>query len=761
MINKIVSWCIHHKKTVIAAYVCLFGLCIFLAKDLQMDNSNDQFWIEGEPGLVEYQNFQKNFGSEEFFLISIHGESLQSKAGLLELDDIYSDILALEIQGQKPFSEIISPLHTPAPVIADGILDFQPLITQIKSDVPIESIKEKIHSHPIFNTLLYSNDEKSAGIFASIVGGKSDEFIRELASAVDSIAGSHNSLNLSVSSVGPPALKHQIDEITGKETILFGGSALLVAILVLSILYRRLCQVMGTTMVILVSNFFVFGLISLCTGTMSMVGIILPLVLVITGLGTCVHILNAFRHFYTNKANFRKSLLEAYTSTGRACFFTSLTTAAGFISMVAVPIAPIRELGAYTAVGAMALFFSAITLLPAFLSLDPCFTNATKSKTDEKNALRFMATIALAKPKVTIAISLIMVLLISVGIFNLKIESNFGQSFKATHPHRLAIEQVDRDLAGTGSFEMLFDTKKADGVLEPDFLKKLAEFLTWVHFEQGDIIPHTVSVLSIFELLNMGLNSDDMLPKSLDESAQLLLLYELSEGSTKTLFDKNKQIAHATLFSRNLPTSIVEARELIILQKANAIFNSANHEQVKVTLTGVMPMFAELTTYIVETQLRTFVIAGLFIILFMIWVLGSIRLGIATMIPNLLPIIATYGVMGWLGYELDWLNAIIPGVSLGFAVDGTIHFGLTFKHLRKLGNTALQAAHQSVLRIGRAVTITSLTLSAGFCIFIFSDMINLARLGFLLALCFLFALLADIMLTPALLVWVDEKRVQS
>ena len=761
MINHLVSFSIQHRKFVLLLSL-LFSLAFgYLAKDIRMDNSNDQFWIEGEPSLEAYQKFHEIFGSEEFFLIFIEGDHLTSNNSLAALDELYGKVTALEIEKTKPFAQIISPLHTPMPSNTVGVMEFLPLIDQDPGDSQRSTyIHEKLSNHPLFYPLLYGKSGKAMGIFATIKKEQTDEYRGKISDSLHGLM-ENESWPFTMRLVGPPELKKVIDRTTVNETPLFGGGALLVSIFVLAFLYRRFSAVFATVFVILTSLIFTMGCMGVFYGRASMVLVILPLVLVITGLGTCVHILNAYRHELETDPPQRGStlfnptpLLAAFTHTGSACFFTSLTTCVGFLSLMVVPIAPIRTLGIFTALGVMAIFVAATTLLPAIMAMDKKGIRIAGHKPPATHfILKPIAHVSTTHPKMVTILCLLVALGLSLGIKNLRIESNFGQAFAERHPHRIAIEAVDKHMAGTATFEMIFDTGVSGGALDPQFLKRLDQFESWILENKRNFIRHITSPGDLFQLINEGLGSSALrYPSSEEEAAQLMLLYEMSEGPENKMFDPDRRRAHLTLFSKNLPTDRVQAEESIIFAQAERIMGDP---KLSITLTGVMPMFARLTNYIVASQLQTFGVAGLVIILFMIWVLRSFRLGIATMVPNLLPIIATYGFMGWMSYPLDWLSAIIPGVALGFAVDGTIHFGLTFKALREAGKSAQEAAEAVILRVGKAIVVTSLTLSAGFCIFGFSILINLAHLGLMLAFCFVLALIADILMTPALLVWLE------
>jgi predicted RND superfamily exporter protein len=177
-----------------------------------------------------------------------------------------------------------------------------------------------------------------------------------------------------------------------------------------------------------------------------------------------------------------------------------------------------------------------------------------------------------------------------------------------------------------------------------------------------------------------------------------------------------------------------------------------------IEITGSTPLYSKLNEYVIRNQVQSFAVASILITIIMVFLIRSVFLGIAIMIPNWLPVAGTYGVMGWLGIPLDFMTAVIAVAAIGVAVDSTIHLSARFRRAWALGQTPEQCIADVMSSTARALVVTTLVLVAGFSVLSPSVLAPLAMFGKLMAFCLFLALIYDLLMTPALLIWIGRAK---
>ena len=573
--------------------------------------------------------------------------------------------------------------------------------------------------------------------------------------------------------VGSPIIKKQLDDATAQESGIYGVAAILIAVLALIFLFRNVAQITAATAVVLLAVICTVGLMGFFQVEMSLVSIILPLAVIVTGLGCSIHVVNVFRSLRKRFLQRPVAAVEAVSITGMPCFLTALTTGIGFFSMIVAPVTPMKDLGLFCGIGVVFCFILAVTLIPAVLSLGkdsedfqrltipPSGHERIKMVSVSDRFYNALAGKIVSRPK-TVALSFIgLALVASLGIHKIHVESNFLHAFRSHHPFRQAVEKVDEKLGGTHGIELMIQSEKPGGIFEAAFLKKMSALEDWLHESQPDMVGASISVVDLLKELNFALVGERKLPESTDAVHQLILLYESGGGELKLFANNNNQVARMSIRAKAEGTQRALALEEAILKKAAVLFPADQSGQQKLWITGTHPVFVHLADYVLKSQVRAFSPAAIIIAFLMMFLLRSASLGLAVMLPNLLPIFATYGLMGWVGIPLDWLTAVIAVVALGVAVDGTIHIGNRFREARLSGDSATTAARYVMVSIGKALVITGTVLCAGFAVVTPSEMASLSRFGMLTATCFFFAMIADLILTPAVLAWLNPGNVEK
>ena len=336
------------------------------------------------------------------------------------------------------------------------------------------------------------------------------------------------------------------------------------------------------------------------------------------------------------------------------------------------------------------------------------------------------------------------------GASHINIESNFMESFKKDSEIRMSATHIDSTLGGTASLQAMIDTGKEGGAKEPAFLRKLEAFENYLLTFDGVI--KSVSLTSLVKELNQvmmdGDESEYRIPDSRNIIAQELMLYENSDpdGLFKLVTD-DYQIVRMDVKTTSGGTN----RATQMMLEAETEFNKIFGDEATLQYSGISHLFVRMTENLSRGQIYSYGAAFLMVFFMMIAVLKSLRLGLLSMIPNLLPIIVTLGLMGALQINLDFITLLIACIAIGIAVDDTIHFLVRFKREFEKHGTYEMASRKTLQSSGRAMLFTTLILCGGFLMFLPSKMVSIALFGGLVAFTVFMALVADFVIMPAIL----------
>jgi len=334
--------------------------------------------------------------------------------------------------------------------------------------------------------------------------------------------------------------------------------------------------------------------------------------------------------------------------------------------------------------------------------------------------------------------------------------------FPESAPVRKAAEKIDQELRGSVSFEVIADTRKENGLYTPDILNRLEKAAAYVEPLENDgvFVGKTVSLNTILKEINQALNENRpdfySIPQDRKLVAQEFLLFENS-GSDDLEDIVDSQFSK-TRFTIKLPFK--DAIKYKKLDRAITHYFKKNFPDTKITFTGIVAIFFKTVPNALSSMRKSYIIALFVITLLMILLIGRVRIGLLSMIPNLAPILLTMGIMGAFHLRMNIFTMLVGSISIGLAVDDTIHFMHNFRRYYEESGDPKKAVYETLHTTGRAMLVTSIVLSLGFAIFIFATVRNLFEFGLLTAFTIMMALIADYFIAPALMVLVNPKKVK-
>lgn len=409
-------------------------------------------------------------------------------------------------------------------------------------------------------------------------------------------------------------------------------------------------------------------------------------------------------------------------------------------------------------------FIYTIVLLPALLALVPIQHKEAPDGGDNRTVMGRILTsvgnLSTGHPITILSVSAIIILLTFVAITSIRFSHHPLRWFPVDNPIRVATEKIDRELKGSISLEVIIDTGKENGLYDPALLNRLetaASDLATLEYQKlyvGKAWSLTTILKEIHQALNENRSEYYRIPRDRNLIAQEFLLFENS-GSEDLEDFVDSQFSKARFMVKVPFEDAYHAG--IFIEQVNAYFDQ-HFPEAKVTLTGLIVLLARTITAAIHSMAKSYAIALAVITVLMILLLGRIRIGLLSMVPNLFPILLMLGVIGFFNLPMDLFTMMVASIALGLAVDDTIHFMHNFRrYYDETGDPAL-AVHKALQTAGRAMLVTTVVLSIGFFIFAFATMSNVRNFGLLTGFAIVMALLADYLLAPALMVLVNKKK---
>jgi len=515
----------------------------------------------------------------------------------------------------------------------------------------------------------------------------------------------------------------------------------------------------GTVITVLV---IVFSILS-AMGLAGWLGIVLsppsaaaPNIILTLAVADCVHILVTFSHGLKTGMEKSAALIKSLRINFLPVFLTSLTTAIGFLSMNFSEAPPFHDLGNITAMGVGIAFVLSMTFLPAALMILPAHTQ--KNTTWLDRAINQIAEIVIREHKTLfLGITLVIVGII-VFIPRNELNDEFVKYFDKTVDFRQATDFTTENLTGVYYISYSLDSGKQDGITEPVFLAKIEAFANWYR-EQPEVL-HVSVITDTLKRLNKNIHGDEpawyKLPESREMASQYLFLYEMSLPYGLDLNNQNNIDKSATRLTATLKN--LSSQQILSLEQRAQTWFENNAPTLQTDGSSPTIMFAHIGQRNIKSMLFGTTVALVLISFILVFALRSIKIGLISLIPNLIPASITFGLWGIFVGEVGLAVSVIAAITLGIVVDDTIHFLSKYLYARrKEGRNVEDAIRYAFATVGTALWITSVALIVGFSVLAFSSFKVNADLGLLTAITLFIAFLADFFFLPPLLMKFEEK----
>lgn len=538
----------------------------------------------------------------------------------------------------------------------------------------------------------------------------------------------------------------------------------LIAVL-LFIAFRTIRGVALPLLVIVCTEIWMLGIHGLWGEPFYTLSSILPILVIAVSVADAIHLLARYYEVQEEQPDLdRNGVVQAtIADMARPIFLTSLTTAAGFLSMTASSMKPIHDFGITMIFGITAAWVLSIVFLPALLSLLPLRPLGAKAATKHmvgdsrlERFLRSSVSMTIGRPgQVTLGF-LLLAAFCFLGTRSLKVDSSQVTQFRPAHELRLADSISNRHFAGGTVLDIMIDGGEPGAMKSPAMLAAIAKLQS--ELESSEDVGDTLSIAEMVAQMNRIMHSNDdafeKVPESQELVAQYLLLYSISgdPGDFDDLVDYDYRYAHVIAFLRDPGTAVARAVVEAAKTEGAMLFAADGPAPAKVILTGPAYTVSRMEAHISRDQINTLRFCTPVLIIMNWFMFGSLLYGVLSIVPVLFAVLAAYGGMGHVGMPADVATVMLGGMTLGIGVDFAIHYLHRYRHLAKQSGADHQGVlNDTALSAGRALFVNAMVLVGGFLVMLGSRFYPQMKLGVMVALTMLVCYASTMYLFPAIL----------
>lgn len=749
---------VRFPKVVLLVSILLALLCAAGLRGLSITADYRVFFSDDNPELIAFEHQEALFYKSDTVIFGVKNDGAN---GVFSPQALAAQGWLTKQAWLMPYVQRVDSLTNFKHSSADGddliIDDLVPQPSQLRPQ-DVAEIRQRAFSEPAIKGRLVSGNAEAAVLVATVQlpGLNRRAEIPEVGNAARAIYAEAQTRwpSLEFKLFGMVPFNQTLSEATVHDLTLLWPASFALMFVVLAWMLKGIRAVVITAAVIAVSVLVAVGLAGWAGLVMSTATAAAPVIIMTLAIAHSVHLFVNFRQNIARGERVERALTHSLKINFQPISLTSITTIIGFLTLNFSDAPPFRELGNIVAVGVFAGWWMALWLLPALVTL----FGTGRQVSEPPQGLAHLGAWVVAKRRLLLPLTLLLFLPIIALLPRNEINDVFREWFDRSYEVREGMEFSLEEFGGLSALHFTLDSGKRQGVTNAAFYHEVEAFSQWLQLQPE--VAHVSSYLPILRRMNRVLNGDTdaeyKLPMDEDLAAQYLTIYELSlpyGQSLNNLLDLSKQRARVTatlgrVTSKELKLFDTRAQQWLAVKAPN-IVNAVG--------SGTPKMFAELGQRNIRSMLKGTVLALLLISLLLVFALRSVRLGLISMLPNLVPAALGFGVWAMIDGQVNLALSVVMGMTLGIVVDDTIHFLSKYQRARREQNkTAPEAVQYAFSTVGRALWVTSVVLVLGFLVLSLSDFAPTADMGLLTAIVIAMALFADFFFLPPLLMKLDK-----
>lgn len=542
---------------------------------------------------------------------------------------------------------------------------------------------------------------------------------------------------------------------------LFVLGATLVTSLIFFLFFRSFRATFISLTVVLIGVMWAFGVLGWLGYEITVLTALIPPLIIVIGIPNCIFLINKYQQEVSKHGNKIKSLHRVIVKIGNATLMTNLTTASGFATFILTNSKILKEFGMVASINILAIFFISLLIIPivySFMAL-PRKKHLKHLKNKAVDSfVKWMENKVRYKRVNVFIISLVGLILGIIGIYQIEISGSLIEDMPKKSDFFEDILFFDKSFNGIVPLEILIDSKRKDGIVKPATLRRMNTLQNSI--EEIPELAKPVSIVNAVKFAKQAYYNGNpnyySMPTSQENSFIFPYIGKANENSSlmTNYVDSTGQFARITTFMKDINTQRMEEIETDLIETINKIFPEKRYG---VKITGKSILFLKGTKYLIKNLIVSLSLAILLIALFMAYMFRSVKMILISLIPNLLPLIITAGVMGFSGIPLKPSTILVFSIAFGISVDDTIHFLAKYRQELIANGWKIKRAVFAALReTGISMFYTSIVLFFGFSVFMSSNFGGTVALGGLVSVTLLMAMLANLILLPSLLISLED-----
>ena len=763
--TKVASIILRNRYLVLIVIAIITGLLASQMKYMQFSYTEANLLPENHEANLEYNKFLEIFGEEgNLVILGIKDSTVFTPKKFNawnnlvkqfdDLDEIDFTISIADVQKLKADRNkrkfVLEPLYSENPKTSKEVLAIK---------------KELFEKLPFYDNLLFN---KETGTLQTAIYIKKEiintpirrDFIFDKLIPIIEKFEKENNVDVRIS--GMPYIRTLNAQNIQDEILLFVLGALLITAVIFFFFFRSYRATFITLLVVMVGVTWAFGFIGLFRFEITVLSALIPPLIIVIGVPNAVFLINKYQQEIKKHGQQAKALQRVIAKVGNATLMTNITTASGFATFVFVKSDLLREFGILASVNIISIFILALLIIPIIYSFMPLPKKKHLNHLERKwieNVVDWMERMV-RNQRITIYFATVIVLVLSIiGVYKIKVSGSLIEDMPKSTSFYKDIKFFEKEFGGIMPLEILIDTKKDKGVMKLSTLKKMDKINEVI--ESFPELSKPISVVNLVKYSKQAYYKGNpkyyQLPTTQEQSYIFAYTKNTNSdaGMLKTFVDSTGRYARITTFMKDIGTDKMD----VIQERLKAVVDKEfPSDKYSVSITGKALVFIKGTNYLITNLVFSLSLAIVLIALFMAWMFRSPQMIAISLLPNILPLLITAGLMGFFDIPIKPSTILVFSIAFGISVDDTIHFLAKYRQELMANQWKIKPSVYAALReTGVSMFYTSIVLFFGFLVFTLSSFGGTIALGGLVSITLLLAMVSNLLLLPSLLLTFEKK----
>jgi predicted RND superfamily exporter protein len=758
-----------YRVTILIAIIAITIFLGFQWRNLSMTYTEANLLPKKHIVNQQYDDFLSKFGEEgNLIVIGFKDPNFFTPKAFAEWNELMS---GLKLSNSVELVVSISDLKKLQKDILAQKFELVPLIenNQIKDQAYLQNIKTELFNNlPFYEGLLFN---KKSGSIRSAVYLKKEivntaerkTFIIE--TLLPKIEKFEKSTQIDLRVSGMPYIRTINAENMKGEIGLFIGAALLITSLIFFFFFRSYRATFISICILIFGVMWSFGTLGLFHYKITILTAIIPPLIIVIGITNCIFLINKYQQEIKLHQNQAKALQRVISKIGVSTLMTNLTTAVGFATFMITGNELLYEFGLVTSINVITVYLLTLLIVPIMYSFMPMPKERHLyhlSKNYLSSVLGWVEKVIKTKRTAIYTVYVLLLIFSVIGVMQMKVSGSLIGEMPKSASFFKDILFYEKEFNGVMPLEIMIDTKRKKGVMKLSTMKKIDELQKTI--EQIPELSKPVSVVNLVKYSKQAFYNGNPEYYDLPTSQEQAFILSYAKNATKntkdnlmkSYVDSTGQYARITTYMKDIGTKDMAAIEDKLRTKINAIFPN---DRYQVTLTGKALVFQKGTSYLINNLIESLIFAIFLIAGLMAYMFRSAKMILVSVITNILPLCITSGLMGYLGIPLKPSTILVFSIAFGISVDNAIQFMAKYRHDLKMNDGKIKKSVFSALQeTGVSTFYTSIVLIFGFAIFTLSSFSGTVALGGLISCTLLFAMFANLLVLPALVLTFEKKK---